>query len=74
MGRPNHHRIYHHARCQLGKQLRHGVDDARGDIFRGRHFSSAQQVVAVHQDGVGVGASDVNADEHVTCRYTARGT
>ena len=53
---------------KAGEQVAHGVDDAGSYVAGGWHLDRIHQLMAVHQDGVGVGASDVDADEHDTCR------
>ena len=59
----NHHR--HHARrlyVAVGDELAKRRDDAAGHVRGGRGLDLAQHTLTVHQDGVCIGASDVNTD------------
>src|SRR5689334_4055832 len=49
---------------RLMQHLLEGCDDTLADVGSGRRFGPADHVGSVHQNRIGVGAADVDADSH----------
>ena len=64
MGGSHHYGVHLYASRILGQQFSDGGDDAGGNVGSRGRFGCAQELRPVHQDGIGIGAAYVNADEH----------
>ena len=74
MGGSHHDRVNPGVSGQVGQQSLQRGNDAGGNIARGGGLDRGNQPCAVHQDGIGIGPANVNANKQGARRYTERGT